>query len=70
MPNINIESRLSIDFEDNDPSNVVADESEDEEPFNVESIIKKQFNSTSGQYEFLVKWKGYSSKHNTWELRN
>ena len=41
---------------------------EDEEPFNVESIVKKQFNAKMGQFEFLVKWKGYSAKHNTWEL--
>ena len=32
--------------------------------------VKKQFNTSTslGQYEFLVKWKGYSAKHNTWEL--
>ena len=34
----------------------------------MEQILKKQFNSKLGQYEFLVKWKGYSEKHNTWEL--
>ena len=36
--------------------------------FIVEQILKKQFNSKLGQYEFLVKWRGYSEKHNTWEL--
>ena len=41
---------------------------EDEEEFVVESIVKKQLNSRLGQYEYLVKWKGYSAKHNTWEL--
>ena len=34
----------------------------------VERIFKKQFNSRLGQYEFLVKWKDYSERHNTWEL--
>ena len=41
---------------------------EDEEEYIVESIVKKQFSARLGQYEFLVKWKGYSAKHNTWEL--
>ena len=41
---------------------------EDEEPFNVESTVKKQFNAKMGQFEVLVKWRGYSTKHNTWEL--
>ena len=36
--------------------------------FVVEEIVKKQFNGKLGQFEFLVKWKGYSAKHNTWEL--
>ena len=41
---------------------------EDKEEFVVESIVKKQFNARLGQYEYLIKWKGYSAKHNTWEL--
>lgn len=67
-PDIDIKSRLQAEIEDD----VEVDEtdSEEEEPFNVESIVKKQFNSKLGQYEFLVKWKGYSTKHNTWELIN
>ena len=69
-PDINVESRLDAALnEENDEDNVEAVETE-EEPFNVESIVKKQFNSKVGQYEFLVKWKGYSTKHNTWELIN
>ena len=53
---------------ENDEDNMETVETEEEEPFNVESIVKKQFNSKLGQYEVLVKWKGYSMKHNTWEL--
>ena len=68
-PDIDIKSRLSAEF-DEGTMHMDADESEEEEPFNVECIVKKQFNSKLGQYEFLVKWKGYSAKHNTWELIN
>lgn len=66
-PDINIESRLDTESNKNN-EDVEVVETEEEEPFNVESIVKKQFNSKVGQYEFLVKWKGYSTKHNTWEL--
>ena len=69
-PDINIESRVDADIEKNDEDNMEAAETEEEEPFNVDNIVKKQFNSKLGQYEFLVKWKGYSTKHNTWELIN
>lgn len=34
----------------------------------VERIITKKFNNRTNQYEFLVKWKDYSDKFNTWEL--
>lgn len=66
-PDIDIESRLSTECNED---SVEAVEFEEEEPFNVESIVKKKFNTKLGQYEFLVKWKGYSAKHNTWELIN
>ena len=66
-PGINIESRLDHENDKCDEDNVDVG-NEEEEPFNVESIVRKQFNSKLGQYEFLVKWKGYSTKHNTWEL--
>ena len=31
-------------------------------------VLLKQFNAKMGQFEFLVKWRGYSAKCNTWEL--
>ena len=34
----------------------------------VERIVMKKFNNRTNQYEFLVKWKDYSDKFNTWEL--
>lgn len=50
-----------------------ADSEEDEgdsedEPYIVEKIVKKRFNGVKTQYEYLIKWLGYSSKENTWEL--
>jgi len=67
---IDIDGRIGILKESSDDAEVTDTEGDDneEEPFNVEYIIKKQFNAKEGQYEFLVKWKGYSEKHNTWEL--
>ena len=50
------------------PAAILPPEEVDGEDFIVEKIIKKQFNARSGQFEFLVKWQGYSAKHNTWEL--
>ena len=38
---------------------------EDEEDFVVE---RSNVNARLGQYEYLIKWKGYSAKHNMWEL--
>ena len=62
---VNIESRLA-----SLSSTVISNPppEEDEEEYIVENIVKKNFNARLGQYEFLVKWKGYSAKHNTWEL--
>ena len=41
-------------------------ESEDTDPYHVERIVKKLFKK--GQYEYQVKWCGYSENENTWEL--
>ena len=43
-------------------------ESEDTDPYHVERIVKKRFRN--GQYEYQVKWCGYSENENTWELPN
>lgn len=42
------------------------EDSDFEEPYLVEKIVKKQFRNN--QYEYLVKWCGYADSENTWEL--
>ena len=44
----------------------VYDQSEDEEEFSVEKIIDKSFDA-NGKVNYLIKWKGYENKNNTWE---
>ena len=41
-------------------------EQADADPFIVDKIINKRFNSQKSQYEFLVSWVGYTDE--TWEL--
>lgn len=41
-------------------------ESEEEEEYSVEKIDNKRITSEN-KVEYYLKWKGYSSKHNTWE---
>ena len=48
------------------PTDLEQDDSDD--PFIVEKIVEKRYNSKKVQYEYLVKWIGYSSTENTWEL--
>ena len=38
------------------------------DPYIVERIEAKRFNSQKAQYEYKVKWLGYSSTENSWEL--
>lgn len=43
-----------------------SEEDQDEEEYEVESIIGKKY-FANGIMRYLVKWEGYSDKYNTWE---
>ena len=45
----------------------VADGEEEAETYVVERIVSHKRDHQSGEYIYLVKWKGYDSKVNTWE---
>ena len=49
-------------------NNCNENEGDQEDEYIVERIVTKKFNNHTNQYEFLVKWKDYSDKFNTWEL--
>lgn len=53
---------------DNIESGPTCSSSEDEDPYIVEKIVAKRYNSHKCQYEYRVKWLGYDTKENTWEL--
>jgi len=61
--NININDRLKrfAPTKEFEPLRVT----DDGNRYIIEKIVRKQFNTRLGQY---VKWKGYSERHNTWEL--
>lgn len=40
----------------------------DTDPYIVETILDKRFNAHKSQYEYFIKWLGYDTKENTWEL--
>ena len=44
------------------------DDSDSTDPYIVEKILKKRYNSHKVQYEYFVKWQGYLPSENTWEL--
>lgn len=56
------------DNSDCSDSDSVSSISDDEDPYIVEKIVAKRYNSHKCQYEYKVKWLGYDSKVNTWEL--
>ena len=60
------ERLLNLDNVNSDHATI--SDSEEEEPYIVERILKKRYNSRKSQHEYFIKWKGYSSKENTWEL--
>ncbi|XP_011308951.1 uncharacterized protein Chro [Fopius arisanus] len=43
------------------------EEEENQEEFSVEKIMAKRFNTKKKCAEFLLKWEGYSTEHNSWE---
>lgn len=58
----------NIDLPPVSPTSAQISQTIDEDPYIVEKIISKRFNSHKVQYEYLVKWLGYSTSENTWEL--
>ena len=66
--NTNIEARVQQFCNQEDIEAYYNENESDEDEYIVEKIITKKFNNRTSQYEFLVKWKDYSDKFNTWEL--
>ena len=65
---MDIEGRIRLFCGIQDISNYSIENDSDQDEYIVERIITKKFNNRTNQYEFLVKWKDYSDKFNTWEL--
>ena len=61
---LDIGARLASSLSIND----VPPEENESDRFIVERIEKKHYNAHKNQFEYFVKWLGYSSKENTWEL--
>ena len=44
-----------------------AESVKDEKDFIIEKILKGRYKKNSDEVEYLIKWKGFSAKHNSWE---
>lgn len=62
---------INLDAVNNDTNDSESDDnlinSDCEDPFIVEKIIKKKYNSHKVQYEYFMKWVGYAESENSWE---
>ena len=55
----------SDNYDNKSESGPTCNSSEDEDPYIVEKIVAKRYNSHKCQYEYRVEWLGYNSKENT-----
>lgn len=53
---------------DNIETDSIRSDTDEDDHFIVEKIVAKRYNSHKCQYEYKIKWLGYDSKENTWEL--
>ena len=63
---LDVQARLPLE-PDNSEDHTTTDDENDS--YLVEKIVSKRFNAQKVQYEYLVKWLGYASTENTWELQ-
>ena len=68
IPNLNGYTPYHDDLDLSSMAIVESHSEQCQDPFIVEKIVKKRFNASKAQYEYFIKWVGYSSRENTWEL--